>query len=83
VRKLVKKIRHDKPIPLPHSLAGSHLPFLYQSFLNDRAPSLIAHNIFRSASDPGTKSPFGAFLGERRDTKASDSPFCRNPIALG
>jgi hypothetical protein len=57
VRKLVKKSPHDKPIPPPHSLAGSHLPFLYQSFLDDLDVSLIAKESSPKMPFPGAIFP--------------------------
>jgi hypothetical protein len=32
-QKIGRKIRHYKPIFLPHSLSDSHLPFLHEGFL--------------------------------------------------
>ena len=34
-RKLVKKTVHYKPIPPPHPLSASHLPFLHERFLHE------------------------------------------------
>jgi len=38
-QKVFKKTSEYKPIPLPHLLSDSHLPFLHEGFLHDEFPS--------------------------------------------